>query len=722
MTPIASEECKPIKKIVSVFLILMVFFSGLLVINLNLTKEQARISQLETTPTSFKIYVTNTTQTPAEMLQFFETLKNQQQVSIVRSDVTDKGVVKSAIVAPASFPYANFFQTNQRFSVFPKATQFYSNTAQKSADPKPILTFGNQSVVVLQSMVKYYRDDAKSANGVYTIIPAKSADAEKLKPILAAFFGIPQKILTTPETATTQGYVNEYVLAYLVVIGILALLTLLSIVAIPMTQVKTIGIWKLNGFTNMTILQRLFLLPVIVTLVSAVILDITVHFYFNYLPTQFLQMLFLSQLGVLLILGLAILIATGIIFSITIGRMLKQALNFKVGIGLMLVLKVLMTIVTTVLIIAGMANVRESQKADATYQRIASEGNYLAVNRIGYTTDETFKNVELNNGKNEAVVAQLFQKLEAQTKAQFVRGEIVKPAVNFQSHTQTKAFQMLNPGESFQVVKANANYLKHVHMNSIKPSTGNTLLVPIALKSQGEKIMGLGKLLAHSDLSYEAQQQQSVDGMRVKIRYYNDKNIQTRVFIDNEVRTFHNPIFLVISSKQSDHYSMTTLTDTSTAGPMRIPNTKHNRQVLKRLTSPAELPGIRLRFATVGSMVNDQGDAYRMGFQLTLMLLGIIFAISLIVTGFTSVLYFTTNRLRLSILRIMGIKLVDRYRNILIILVGAYLIQIGVAVAVGRSLIALGIGLALMVVDILLILLIFIFQENRNLVQVLKGE
>ncbi|BAK21557.1 hypothetical protein [Melissococcus plutonius] len=96
------------KKIVSAFLALMVIFSGFIVINLYQTKDQERLENIEQTSNSFKIYVSNTTQTPDKMLPFFQKLSDEKKISIIRTDFPKDKVLKSAIINQASFPFQNF--------------------------------------------------------------------------------------------------------------------------------------------------------------------------------------------------------------------------------------------------------------------------------------------------------------------------------------------------------------------------------------------------------------------------------------------------------------------------------------------------------------------------------------------------------------------------------------------------------------------------------------
>lgn len=131
--------------------------------------------------------------------------------------------------------------------------------------------------------------------------------------------------------------------------------------------------------------------------------------------------------------------------------------------------------------------------------------------------------------------------------------------------------------------------------------------------------------------------------------------------------------------------------------------------------------GIKIKFATATSLANNLTTVYRWGLLISLILLGVTFMISLVVSAFSAVLYFRTNEQKLSILRLLGFKVIDRYSMAIILLLSLYAVQIGVALFWDRSIGALLVGVLLAGVDLLVTLVIFISQENRNIVQVLKG-
>ncbi|WP_423360770.1 hypothetical protein [Melissococcus plutonius] len=188
------------KKIVSAFLALMVIFSGFIVINLYQTKDQERLENIEQTSNSFKIYVSNTTQTPDKMLPFFQKLSDEKKISIIRTDFPKDKVLKSVIINQASFSFQNFFQKDNVHTIFHNKDVIYSSSKKNLRKTnQTIPTFVASPVIELQSLYNYFSNNDKSANGIYTIIPKSNKNKEVLLKEMSDFFGLTIKDLQTPK-------------------------------------------------------------------------------------------------------------------------------------------------------------------------------------------------------------------------------------------------------------------------------------------------------------------------------------------------------------------------------------------------------------------------------------------------------------------------------------------------------------------------------------------
>ncbi|TLF41727.1 DUF1430 domain-containing protein [Lacticaseibacillus zeae] len=704
------------KRIVSVFLSLLVLLASLFVINIFQTNDQIRVENIESTPTSFKVYLANTTKSPQATLSFFEQLAKNHHASIVRTDFPNQTVLKSAVGDQSSFPYTNFFQNPQPVKLFENPNATYTQAASSKGQPH-IPVFGKSINIRLQSMAAYFKNGDKSANGIYTIIPATGASKDAITKEFAAFFDVPESELLTPKTQSEKEYVNRDLLMYAIAFGVLALLSLLGVLALAMGRIKPIGVWKIVGLSTRDILLQLYRLPIITTLASSVLVLAACYFYFDYFPKGFWTLLGASQLAVLMIFVIAILIVLVLIRSIKVVRFLKNAISFKLGTGLLAILKAVMIILTTVLLIGSLANIKDIVTATKRYNQVAEVGKKLTINSLGFE-GEALKSFELNNGKNEARLGAIFSQLDTHLGAEFISGGTVYPRRNLTRYPAASTFK---PQDAYQVVRVNQNVLHSLNL-STKEHLSNQFLIPISRKND-RHIKLLSQLLAYDRLS-EAEQKKTTPGqLKVALQYYTPTSEKAKYFSnDGKWHATSNPIFEVINPQKLDYKSQNQLLTADVSNPLRITNTKQNRQKLKTLTNAQKLGGIELRFATIGSILNNETDSSRLGLQISAGLLIITFLISLIVSAFASFLYFETHKFKLSVLRVLGIKLVDRYQQIIGFLLLMYVTQIIVAFMLQKSALAIVVGLILAACDLLVSFAMLYHEENKNIVQVLKGE
>lgn len=344
-----------------------------------------------------------------------------------------------------------------------------------------------------------------------------------------------------------------------------------------MKQIKNIGVWKLVGFKSKEILKQLFLFPYLTSLIVSLIFDSFVILYFDYLPTHFLWSLIAIQLIIFGLLSLSVLFAYSIIKEITVTSLIKNSQRFRLGIGTTFILKILMIILTTVLLIGSLANIHEILKATEIYNKVANEGKFLTVDKIGVSTEEATKNFRLNNGVNEDKTSIFFLDLEKNINAYFFYGTIIDPIKNFPLYQPRKMFK---PSDKYQTIKVNENYLKSISLKIPKEHNENVFLVPLSFKANKAKIEELCKMMAYNRMGEQARKNTTLEKTKVTIDYYN-KSINTNVFLNDDIVTFTNPIYELIASNHLDYISKMQLLTTEVNSPIRIENSKKIETILQ---------------------------------------------------------------------------------------------------------------------------------------------
>lgn len=242
-----------IKKVVSLFLVMLTILAGLLVINIYQTKDQDRIEKIEETSDSFKVYVSDSPRVADETLPFFKHMAGKYGLTLIKTDYGGETVIKSAVASKDSFPYYEFFARNRKFDLFPNKRTMY-------LQGRDIPVFLKSERIRLQSLDKFWGKGDKSVNGVYTVIGNLKYRKTVVRK-LAAFFNTSEKDLLIPKVFSKKEYINRTLMIYLVLFLTLAILTVLATFSIPLTNVKQIGVYKLLGLSNLDVVSKLFMLP-----------------------------------------------------------------------------------------------------------------------------------------------------------------------------------------------------------------------------------------------------------------------------------------------------------------------------------------------------------------------------------------------------------------------------------------------------------------------------
>lgn len=534
---------------------MLTILAGLLVINIYQTKDQDRIEKIEETSDSFKVYVSDSPRVADETLTFFKHMAGKYGLTLIKSDYGGETVIKSAVVSKDSFPYYEFFARNRKFDLFPNKKTVY-------LQGRDIPVFLKSERIRLQSLDKFWGKGDKSVNGVYTVIGNLKYRKTVVRK-LAVFFNTSEKDLLTPKVFSKKEYINRTLMIYLILFLTLAILTILATFSIPLTNVKQIGVYKLLGLSNLDVVSKLFMLPLASLLGASLLFDIGIRLFFAYWPAGFAKWVLISQLIVVMIFALSILIALALIRSIRIITLLKQGINFNLGMAITLVIKVATVVLATVLLIGGLANVKEANENSRQSEKVARLGSYLTAERTSVVSTEAIKNDEVHNGKNEAKIGHFFNDLEKESNAYFVSGSITNPQ---RSLARFKFADSFTPKDRYPVVRINRNYLKHLGLNS---STGlkNRFYVPIEMKKDHDKVTKLTKLLV---LDRSDKSRKDLTKTRVNILYYRSAPA-TPIYINEKLKLFKRPIYELIDSNHLDHWSKLQLSISGLSNPIRIP-------------------------------------------------------------------------------------------------------------------------------------------------------
>lgn len=710
------------KKIVSACLLFFVFCSTFLMINIYQTKDRIRIESIEMIPgASFHFYIKHSSHTISEELAFLSELSKKDKVTIFKTDYTkDDTVVKSVIFNRESFPFQQFAFTNK--DLFKNSRNIYANFDTKSKYQAGMIpTFIKRDKIILQSLENYYSDSSKSLNGTYSIVSTQMMNKEKIVKKLSTFFSTSEKELLTASCGHSIELVNRYVMIFALIIILSFLVLIIVTTYTPLLTIKSIGVKKLNGISDLAIFGEFIKENMILLIGTCFLVDIGILAYFHYRPKHFLLMLFLVQFAILAVFFISNCFVYLVIRKVTIGKLLKQFLNFKCGNIACFAVKFLLALFSTLLLFMISSEIGDLVKQYRINQAWNNHGELLTV-ETAYTSEddmdgEDFALSERRHGKR---CAQLFCDLEKQAEAMYIRSIVINPTRNLAMEAKSQKKNIFKPEEKYEVMTINHIFLKTLPIK-YDPVNDNTraFLIPDSLSENKAKIKYLCQCLLFAELSSKEMETTLIESLPVRLLYYDDKHFSVFAYNSEIKENFTKPIFMLFNEKNVLFSELTFCSITSENCPMKVINTKKNREKIQKLMKKNK---VNLKFSTVNAIIGNYIMSAKGGIGIISLILFLIVILNIFALVFLLICVIQTKKKKISIDRLLGVKMYDRYCVEFCLIFGFYAIQILMICLFGKSLLVMPIAVIIILIEMITIFLTIMREEKKNLVSLLKGE
>lgn len=689
------------KKLVMLCCATIALCFSLLVLNLFRTNEINRINHIEDGLYTTKFFPSGSHHSSDELLEKLNELAQKYRVSFVKTEQSDI-VTKAVVLYSETFPADNFGLETVTFS---REQDVYASFKVKN-QVGTIEIFLDAKPIQLLQMSEFFKDESRSINGSYAIVSTYEYDVAAIMEELSEFFGIEVSKLREQKTYSVVGYINQDLIISVVIIAIAFLILVLATIYQPLVEMKKIGVKKLLGYTNKAIFLEYISPNLLTLLIVSLLFDLSCLLFLSAFPRYFFMSLIWGQLIVLLLfLVLSVLVYT-LLQQITVGKMLKGFLNFKLAIWLNYGLKLLLTIFIAV-VLFFISNVMSDMQTQLEYQRHwkTEGGNYM--------TMETYKmSSELREKMMSApeayynYFADLFEKLEKDVDAIYVRSERMDAAQRFDN----TVFSELD------VMYVNQNYLKSIHQFIPEKIEGKVFFVSEQLRNQEKQLRPILQQIYHQLLSYEEQEIKTYKELEVSIIYYED-NLEVFPYNEDIQENFKNPIF-VLTSDEMLYEEKAYLTNTGVSNPMKVVNNQSSMEatkaILNQLTDGTEMKFSSL-YAIQQSMVHSLEDGVKNFSFLVLILL----VLNVIVSYFMVSILFVCQKQFIRVVRLLGWKLFDRYKTTFTVLASIYLLGFIFAILGGQVIVMLG-QLLYILFDVLLVVIFLLRNEQKNLSKQLK--
>ena len=699
------------KKISNFCMLLLLLCTTFFVFNVNYTREVVRIQEMGKTASSLDVYLKDVNEPAESVLRFFEDVSKEYKVSIIKTDSGDE-VIKSGVFDKDTFPYKEFGLSSLDFTTDGEGV--YSNK-EISNKLGTIPTFLKAKPIQLMTFQTYIKDTSRSLNGRYTITSTQKMDKDRIVQKWSDFFNIDQATLLEPNYKSAVEVLNRDLLLSAIIFVLAILLLVLVTVYQPMMEMKRVGVQKLLGFQDRAVLADVVKGNLYLLLGGALVINLGVFFLLDYKPKDLFPMLWLSHFLLLQLYLFISWLTYLMIQKMTVSSMLKGFSSVKLGLIFNYVMKIGTTILLTALLIGVGRSLEQENKELAYQQQWVSQGNYLTLETF-QLNDNLWQEELAGSGKSTDYFYQFYQDLLAKTQVNYVRGASlpIKPVIKAE---QVQQYQL---PDKVDVYYANSNFLKSKGFKLPDTGTKKVILLPISDKGQEGKNQFLGKSIAYLSMRYEDQQKQTIEDMDVEIAYY-EGDWSFFPYNNERKENLHNPIISLVNDQDMMWEEKTHLSTTGLNNPMKVENTEQNQKVITELVDNLS-DGSYLKFSSIQAIQQEKVDSYRDAVRNFNILFALVGLLSMMISYFLLVTTFLLKRTDIITKKFMGWKLIDRYRSLLGLLLAVYSLPFMVLLFFTQALFPLLLFAGFTGLDILFVLFLGSKMEQRNVVQLLKGD
>ena len=699
------------KKISNFCMLLLLLCTTFFVFNINYTREVVRIREMGKTVDSLDLYLKDINEPAVSVLRFFEDVSKEYKVSIIKTDSGDE-VVKSGVFDKDTFPYQEFGISSLDFTTDGEGV--YSNK-EISNKLGTIPTFLKAKPIQLMTFQTYIKDTSRSLNGRYTITSTQEMDKDRIVQKWSDFFKIDQATLLEPTYKSAVEVINRDLLLSAVVFVLAILLLVLVTVYQPMMEMKRVGVQKLLGFQDRAVLADVVKGNLYLLLGGALVINLGVCFLLDYKPKDLFPMLWLSHFLLLQLYLFISWLTYLLIQKMTISSLLKSFSSFKFGLLFNYLMKIGTTILLTVLLV-GVGKSLEQENKELDYQKQwISQGNYLTLETF-QLNDNLWQEQLAGSGQAVDYFYRFYQDLVEKTQAGYVQTSNL-PIKNFATAEQVQRYQL---ADMLTVYYANRHFLESQGFKLPDTGAKKVILMPESTKGEEDKNQLLGKLIAYLSMKYEEQQKRTIEEMDIEIAYYEG---DWSFFPYNEKRkeNLYNPIISLVNDSDMIWDEKASLLTTGLNNPIKIENTaQHQKEVTALVEKLSD--GNYLKFSSIQAIQQEKVDSYRDAVRNFNILFALVGLLSMMISYFLLVTTFLLKRTDIITKKFMGWKLIDRYRSLLGLLLAVYSLPFVALLFFTQALFPLLLFAGFTGLDILFVLFLGSKMEQRNVVQLLKGD
>lgn len=691
------------------------------------TQDVEFFNTIEMKSDAFKIYVKNSTVAFDDFLQELKSIQSQYDATIIKTDrIYENGreiIYKSGIYEKEFFEGLSIKLTSGRLPA--DSNEWLSSIDTKqSKQVGTIKDLFNDTPIIIMPLGDFYSLKSNNINGEYTII-SNSHNREDILDELSLFLNESKDDLISEDYRVAFGEGTIYFLTIILSV-ILLIIFCLMCVFYPISKLKEISVYKLNGYKAFDIWKSLnkdvLIIPIILFLVSIplqkIIFPTMDLFYFLKLGTIQL-ILFMGAIG----LSFLTLIT---VKRYSISNMLKNFFNFRISLYISYIIKFAIFIGLVFTIPQLSAEVSRMIKEMQVKEAYQAQEDYLTLASFQLTGDamQSFMTGDSQFNKN---LTNMFMDLTKTADAGFVQ--------SFWYDTEglslfSSEIQMPNEVDTdmdFGYMLLNENYYKRLQFDSSineEELFHQDSLVLFAPESMKQKEITL-KYFGQSQI-YSADPNIKLKENDVCVLYYKDNRKQIfseSLQMTNEDHAFLiNPVFVCLNEEYLRIFSGY-LTTQAIANPIRIYDSKENKSAINEGIKKYGLELNDLQFNNV--LMSGYKEQIKISQSSSVVwgaILLLVIFISILSSYYILLTILVSRKKEIFVKKILGYSLFNRYKNEFIYFIMIYIFGFVQIIILSRSYVSIAIYMFLVLLDMLIIFRMIYTKEIKQLNTILKGE
>lgn len=691
------------------------------------TQDIEFFNTIEMKSDAYKIYVKNSTVAYDDFLQELKSIQSQYDAAIIKTDrIYENGkeiIYKSGIYDKDFFEGLSIKLTSGRLPTTSDEWLASIDTKQ-SKQVGTIKDLFNDTPLVIMPLGDFFGLKSNDINGEYTII-SDSQNREDILDTLSLFLNESKDELISADYRVAFGEGTIYFLAIILSV-ILLIIFCLMCVFYPISKLKEISVYKLNGHKAFDIWKNLnkdvLIIPIILFLVSITLQKII-------FPTM--DLFYFLKLGAIQLILFMGAIGLSFLTLITVKRysisnMLKNFFNFRISLYISYIIKFAIFVGLVFTIPQLSAEVSRMVKEMQVKEAYQEQEDYLTLASFQLTGDamQSFMTGTSQFSKN---LTNMFMDLTKTADAEFVQSfwYDTEGLSLFSSEIQMPS--EVDTNMEFGYMLVNENYYDRLQFDSSvneEELFNQDSLVLFAPESMKQKEATLKYFGQTQIFSADSNIKMTEDD--VSVLYYKDNRKQIfseSLQMTNEDHAFlTNPVFVCLNDEYLKIFSGY-LTTQAISNPIRIYDSKENKSAINEGIKKYGLELNNLQFNNVlMSGYKEQVQISQSSSVVWVAILLLVIFISILSSYYILLTILVSRKKEIFVKKILGYSLFSRYKNEFIYFIMIYIFGLVQIIILSRSFVSIAIYIFLVLLDILIIFRMIYTKETKQLNTMLKGE